>query len=62
MNSLDAIYDAYFTTAAALKVVERCVTLKSINEERPFRNTRFHKIPREENIELLEKAKEECDI
>ncbi|MBM4037007.1 MAG: hypothetical protein FJ290_00715 [Planctomycetes bacterium] len=60
-SPLEPIWDAYQTTLNALKVVDRCATAPHIDEERPFRNTRFHKETEERCKGLLKSAQVELD-
>ncbi len=62
MNSLDAILDAHKTARDAMKVVRRCASVEGIDEDRPFRNTRFHGIAETMNFKkLLSTAENELD-
>lgn len=61
MNPLDPIFDAYSTARDALKVVSRCATSPDVDEDRPFRRTRFHNHPEEVNLNLLSAARAELD-
>lgn len=60
-NPLEPIWDAYQTTSHALKVVRRCATQPAIEEERPFRNTRFYRLPQGKCTRLLGDAQSELD-
>ncbi|MBI4580925.1 MAG: hypothetical protein HY718_14550 [Planctomycetes bacterium] len=62
MNGLlDPIWDAYATSMDALKVVHRCATLPAIDNDRPFRNTRFHRLDDEQCAELVDAAQEQIE-
>ena len=60
-NPLDPIWEAYQTSVNALKVVRRCNSLGSINPERPFRNTRFHRLHTRTCEKLLSSAQEQVE-
>lgn len=60
-NPLDPIWEAYQTSHNAVKVVRRCNTLKDIDSERPFRNTRFHGLPRRTSEKLLRSAQQSLE-
>ena len=60
-NPLDPVWEAYEAAKNALKVVRRCVTIPSIDADRPLRNTLFHHPQRDECVRRLEKARTELD-
>jgi len=61
-NPLDPIWDAFQTVTNALKVVRRCTTqLPSADAERPLRNTRFHRVPQADCLQLLASAEERVE-
>lgn len=60
-NRLEPIWDAYQTASHALKVARRCATQPAIEEERPFRNTRFHRLSQGKVTRLLDDAQSELD-
>ncbi|MBM4032887.1 MAG: hypothetical protein FJ291_14020 [Planctomycetes bacterium] len=60
-SPLEPVWDAYQTALHAFKVVERCATVPDIDEERPFRNTRFHRETVERCEGLLESARRELN-
>ena len=60
-SPLDPIWDAYQTALDALKVVRRCATVPDVDEERPFRNTKFHRETEKACEGLLRSAQEELD-
>jgi hypothetical protein len=60
-NPLDPIWDAYETARFALKVVRRCVTVTGIDKARALSNTRFHGLPEQQCIDLVDVAQTELD-
>ncbi len=61
MNPLEAIFVTYTTTKHALKVVRRCSDLKTIDEDRPFRNTGFNNKAKKVIDKLLTDSEKELD-
>jgi hypothetical protein len=60
-NPLDPVYDAYNINFGALKVAYRCITLDTINAERPFRRTIFHHKEDDVNLQMLKVGQAELN-
>jgi hypothetical protein len=60
-NPLDSILAAYETTRNAFKVLHRCVKFGPAWQERPFRNTTFHRQEPGRIAQRLDEANAELD-